>query len=147
MSRLGDLGAELLSETLKRIESIEPQPQRDDDATFAPMLKRADGLIDWSLDAYAIERRVLGFQPWPNAFTSFRSHRLIIWKATPEWIEHLRFRPGQIIEAHGDRLVVACGDATALRVSELQMEGSRRMNARDFLNGSHIEVGDVLGDD
>jgi len=146
MSRLADLGAELLSETLKRIDALAPQPQTDDSATFAPMLKRANGLIDWSLDAYAIERRVLGFQPWPNAFTSFRSHRLIIRKATPEWIEQLRFSPGQIIEARGDRLVVACGDATALRVSELQMEGSRRMNARDFLNGSHISVGEMFGE-
>jgi methionyl-tRNA formyltransferase len=111
------------------------------------MLKRADGLIDWSMDAYAIERRVRGFQPWPSAYTSFRSHRVIIWKATPEWIEQLRFSPGQIIEAHGDRLVVACGDATALRVAELQMEGSRRVAARDFLNGSHIRVGELLGSD
>jgi len=147
MSRLANLGAELLSETLKRIDALTPQTQTEDAATFAPMLKRADGLIDWTLEAYAIERRVLGFQPWPNAFTSFRSQRLIIREAAPEWIEQLRFRPGQIIEAHGDRLVVACGDATALRVSELQMEGSRRVTARDFLNGSHIKVGELLGSD
>ena len=146
MSRLADLGAELLSETLKRLDVLAPQPQTEAAATFAPMLKRADGLIDWSLDAHAIERRVLGFQPWPNAFTSFRAHRLIIWQAIPEWIEHLRFSPGQIIEARSDRLIIACGDATALRVSELQMEGSRRLSARDFLNGSHIKVGDLLGD-
>ena len=147
MTRLADLGAELISETLKRIDSLAPQPQTEDAATFAPMLKRADGLIDWSLDAYAIERRVLGFQPWPSAFTSFRSQRLIIREVTPEWIEQLRFRPGQIIEARGDRLLIACGDATALRVSELQMEGSRRVTARDFLNGTHVSVGELLGSD
>lgn len=147
MKRLADIGAELLSETIRRLESIEEKPQRDEDATFAPMLKRADGLIDWSMDAYAIERRVRGFQPWPNASTSFRSQRLIIWKATPEWIEQLLFTPGQIIEARRDRLIVACGAATALRVSELQIEASRRMSARDFLNGTHIKVGQVLGSD
>jgi methionyl-tRNA formyltransferase len=147
MTRLADLGAELLSETLKRIESIEPQPQRNEDATFAPMLKRADGLIDWTLDAYAIARRVLGFQPWPNAFTSYRAQRLIIREAAPEWIEQIRFRPGQIIEARGDRMLIACGDATALRVLELQIEGGRRVKARDFLNGTHIEVGQLLGSD
>jgi methionyl-tRNA formyltransferase len=147
MSRLADLGAELLTETLKRIDTLVPQPQTDAAATFAPMLKRADGLIDWSLDAFAIQGRVLGFQPWPNAFTSLRSQRLIVRKAAPEWIEHLKFKPGQIIEARGDRLIIACGDATALRVTELQMEGSRRVTARDFLNGAHIKVGDVLRDD
>jgi methionyl-tRNA formyltransferase len=147
MSRLADLGAELLSETLRNIDGLAPQPQTEDAATFAPMLKRADGLIDWSLDAYAIERRVLGFQPWPNAFTSLRSKRLIVRQAAPEWIEQLKFRPGQIIEARGDRLIIACGDGTALRFSELQMEGSRRVTARDFLNGTHTKVGEMLGQD
>lgn len=147
MARLTDLGAELLSETLERLDSIEPQAQSEELATLAPMLKREDGLIDWSLDAYEIERRVRGFQPWPNAFTSFSSHRLIIWEASPEWIEQLLFTPGQIIEARGDRLIIACGERTALRVSELQMEGSRRMGARDFLNGTHIKTGDMLGSD
>jgi methionyl-tRNA formyltransferase len=147
MSRLAELGAELLAETLERFDSLAPQPQTEVAATFAPMLKRDDGLIDWSLDAYAIGRRVLGFQPWPNAFTSFKSQRMIIRAAAAEWIEQLRFKPGQIIEARADRLVIACGEGTALRVSELQLEGSRRINARDFLNGSHIEVGDLLGDE
>ncbi|MEK6336711.1 MAG: methionyl-tRNA formyltransferase [Acidobacteriota bacterium] len=147
MARLAETGAELLSETLKQIQSLEPRPQQDDQATFAPILKRADGLIDWSLDAYALARRVRGFQPWPNAFTTLGSHRLIIWEAAPEWIEQLRFAPGQIIEAHGDRLVVAAGGGTALRISELQTEGGRRLKARDFLNGTHISVGQLLGSD
>jgi methionyl-tRNA formyltransferase len=147
MSRLAETGAELLSETLTALNSIEPQPQEDAAVTFAPMLKREDGLIDWSLDAFAIERRVRGFKPWPNAFTSSSSHRVIIWEATPEWIEQVRFSPGLVIEARGDRLIIACGDGTALRVSELQMEGSRRLSARDFLNGSHIKVGQMLGSD
>jgi methionyl-tRNA formyltransferase len=108
------------------------------------MLRREDGLINWSLDSYAVDRRVRGLQPWPNAFTSFKSHRLIIWKAAPEWIEQLPFKPGQIIEARGDRLLVACGQRTALRVAELQAEGGRRLSARDFLNGTHIQIGELL---
>src|SRR5260370_3165051 len=145
LTRLAEVGAELLSETLKRFDTIQSQPQRDEEATLAPILRREDGLIDWSADAFAIERRVLGFQPWPNAHTRFRSQRLIIWKATPEWIEQLAFPPGQIIEAHGDRLIIACGDRTALRVSELQTEGGRRLTARDFLNGTHLKAGELLG--
>ena len=142
LTRLAEIGAELLSETLKRLDTVQPQPQRDEEATLAPILKREDGLIDWSTDAFAIEQRVRGFQPWPNAYTSFRSQRLIIWQATSEWIEQLAFPPGQIIEARGDRLVIACGEATALRVSELQTEGGRRLSARDFLNGAHVKTGD-----
>jgi len=145
LTRLAETGAELLSETLRRFDTIQSQPQRDEESTLAPILTREDGLIDWSMDAFAIEQRVRGFQPWPNAHTSFRTQRLIIWKATPEWIEQLVFTPGQIIEARGDRLIIACGDGTALRVSELQTESGRRLSARDFLNGTHLKVGEMLG--
>lgn len=144
LSRLGDLGAELISETLSNLEGITPRPQSDSEATLAPILKREDGAIDWSMDSFAIERRVRGFQPWPNAFTEFRSRRLIIWEARSEWIEQLRFRPGQVIEVTRDRLIVACGEGTALRLTEIQLENSRRMSARDFLNGNPIKAGEVL---
>jgi methionyl-tRNA formyltransferase len=140
MSRLAEIGAELLSETLKRLDSIEPQPQHDEDATLAPMLTREGGLIDWSMDAFAIARRVRGFQPWPNAYTSLNARRLIIWSAVAQKHESQSASPGQIVEAHGDNLVIACGDGTSLRVSELQLEGSRRMSARDFINGFHVNA-------
>ncbi|MFS8086387.1 MAG: methionyl-tRNA formyltransferase, partial [Acidobacteriota bacterium] len=145
MTRLAEIGAELLSETLEQLDTIQPQAQSEAEATFAPMLKRENGLIDWTMDAYQIDRSVRGFQPWPNAFTELNSRRLIVWQATPEWIEHLRFSSGQVIEARGERLVIACGEGTALRVSELQMEGGRRLSARDFLNGAHLKAGKVLG--
>ncbi|MDX6404571.1 MAG: methionyl-tRNA formyltransferase [Blastocatellia bacterium] len=145
MKRLAETGADLLSETLKDIERLEPRPQDDSDATFAPVLKREDGRIDWTMDAAAIERRVRGFQPWPNAHTFLKSRRLIIQKASAEEIQRSSDQPGEIIEAHGDALRVACGAQTALGILELQLEDSRRMSARDFLNGAHIKVGDVLG--
>jgi methionyl-tRNA formyltransferase len=145
LARLADMGAELISETLSHLREIEAAPQIDSEATFAPILKREDGLIDWSMEAYAIERRVRGFQPWPNAYTMLKSQRLIICEAKPEWIEQLRFLPGLVIEAGRDRFIIACGDGTALRVSELQVEGSRRMSARDFLNGARVSVGERLG--
>ncbi len=145
LPRLADAGAELISETLKNLHDIHPKPQVNAEASFAPILKREDGLIDWSSDAFAIESRVRGFQPWPNAFTQFRSQRLIIWAATMEWIEQLRFPPGQVIEAARDRLIVACGEGTALRLIEVQLQDSRRMHIRDFLNGAHVSVGERLG--
>ena len=146
LSRLAVIGSDLLGETLRNLNRIEAKPQLDSEATFAPILKHEDGLIDWSMDAYAIARRVRGFQPWPKAYTTFRSQRLIIWESAPEWIEQLRFTPGQVIDAGRNRLIVACGDGTALRLIEVQLQDSRRMLARDFLNGTRLSVGQVLGD-
>jgi methionyl-tRNA formyltransferase len=146
MERLAMIGADLLSDTLKAIDHIEPKPQRDEDATFAPMLKRETGRIDWTMDAAAIDRRVRGFQPWPNAHTTLNSRRLVIWQAVAETLQQpsagIQIVPGQVIEAHGDRLLITCGESTALRILKLQPEDSRRMSARDFLNGMHVKVGE-----
>src|SRR6185503_16414423 len=81
MERLSVIGADLLGETLSRLDELTPRPQRDQDATFAPIIKKEDGLIDWSRSALAIERAVRGFQPWPNAYTNFNTKQLIIWRA------------------------------------------------------------------
>jgi methionyl-tRNA formyltransferase len=145
MARLSQVGAELLGETLARLDEIELRAQDEEKATFAPMLNREDGLIEWALDAVQIERRVRGFQPWPNAFTSYQSRRLVIWRA--EALKHYEGRSemGEIVEAHGGELVVACGDKSALRLLEVQPEGKRRMAARDFLNGAHVCSGERLG--
>lgn len=144
LGRLSNLGADLISDTLRNLHTIEPKPQIDSEATFAPILKREDGLIDWSMDAFTIERRVRGLQPWPRAFTHFRSNRLVIWNAKPEWVEQLQFPPGQIIQARGNSLIVACGAGTALRLLEVQPQDSRRMPVLDFLNGTHASVGDQM---
>jgi len=145
MNRLANIGAELVSETLNRIETIKPQPQRDEEATFAPILKRADGLVDWTMDAFAIERRVRGFQPWPGAFALHGSHRVIIWNAAAERVHSPAEQPGQIVEATGERLLIACGKASALRILSAQQEGKRRMNVREFLNGARLIQGEILG--
>ena len=145
LARLSGVGAELISETLHNLDRIEPKPQLDGEATVAPILKREDGLIDWTMDAFAIARRVRGFQPWPNAFTEFRSRRLIVWDATPEWIEQLRFTPGQVIDVTPNRLIVSCGEGTALRLHEVQLQDSKRMRARDFVNGTRLQPGELLG--
>ena len=146
MGRLARIGADLLSETLARLNEITPRPQHDRDATFAPLLQKIDGLINWSNSAISLERCVRGFQPWPNAYTQYRSQRLIIWKAAVAPTQATTSRAGEVIEAHGDKLVVACGERTALEVIELQPEGRRRMSVRDFLNGTHLQIGDRFGE-
>lgn len=141
MDRLATMGAELLSQTLAELHSLMPQAQRDDDATFAPILKRQDGLIDWFMDAFAIERRVRGFQPWPNAYSFYNSRRLIIWQALPKVIGANEHPAGTIIAAHGDELIIKCGGDTALCLLEVQAEGGRRIHTREFLNGARMEAG------
>ena len=145
MQRLADIGASLLSETLATLDDITPRPQRDRDATFAPILKKEDGLIKWSHSAFAIERHVRGLQPWPNAYTSFNSRGLIIWEAQPSLSVTSNIGVGELLVAQGDELVVQCGERTALRVLEVQPEARKRIAARDFINGMHVKVGDRFG--
>jgi len=149
MQRLSDVGAELLSETLSNLDVITPRPQRDPDATFAPLLTKTDGLINWSNHAKTIERSVRGFQPWPNAYTFHNSRRLILWRALveEEQTDSEVRRNAEVIIAHGDDLLVKCGGGSVLRLLEVQPEAKRRMSVRDFLNGTHLKSGDRFGED
>jgi methionyl-tRNA formyltransferase len=145
MSRLSVLGADLLSETLARLDEIGPREQSEEKATFAPVLRRDDGLVDWTLDAAQIERRVRGFQPWPSVYTSYNSQRLVIWRASvvsDEEIKGSEVNIGEIVKAQGDELMIACGGETLLRLHEVQPEGKRRMSVRDFLNGARVRAGE-----
>lgn len=145
MERLAEIGASLLGETLAKLHVITPRPQHDRDATFAPILKKEDGLINWKHSAFAIERRIRGFQPWPNAYTSFNSKSLILWEAQPSMSVTSGIENGELIVAQRDELVVQCGERTALRVLEVQPEARKRMAARDFINGMRVKVGDRFG--
>lgn len=145
MERLSVIGADLLSETLGKLDSIAPRKQIDGDATFAPILTRQHGLIDWTMSAVDIERRVRGFQPWPNAHTQHKGKRLIIWAAKVLDSSANDAEPGEVIDAQGDDLVVKTGQGSALRILELQPESKRRMHVRDFLNGSHLKAGESFG--
>ncbi|MCA1639368.1 MAG: methionyl-tRNA formyltransferase [Acidobacteria bacterium] len=144
MQRLSLSGADLLSETLAMYNELTPQPQNDSEATFAPLMKKEDGLIDWNLTAEEIENRVRGFQPFPTSFTLLNSKKLTIWKAEVE-VENEKWimdDTGEIMRAKGDDFVVGCGASSALKIVELQLQGKRRMSVRDFLNGTKIEIGE-----
>ena len=143
MEKLSLLGADLLSETIAMYDELVPQPQDGSLATFAPMMRKEDGLITWTSSARDIANRVRGFQPFPTAFTSYQDKKLTLWK-TESAEDSLSGSPGQIVEAKGDNLIVSCGDGT-LKINELQIEGKRRMSVRDFLNGTRVQVGEVLG--
>jgi methionyl-tRNA formyltransferase len=145
MLRLSEIGADVLSETLANFHDLTPRDQIEKDATLAPIMKKEDGLISWMLSAPDIANRVRGFQPFPTAFTYFEGKKLTLWSASQSEVPHTLKHPGEIIEAKGDSLLVFCGGDSVLGIKELQLEGKRRMSARDFINGVRPGVGKVLG--
>jgi len=145
--RLAQLGAELLSEALPRIErgEIEPIPQDHSEASYAPMLKREDGLIDWRMTAREIANRVRAFQPWPGSYTEFRKKRLTIWRAREENTTSTESaEPGTVLAIDETGIVIACEGSTALRIEEVQIEGKRRVTGREFANGARLSPGNLL---
>ena len=144
MERLSRIGADLLSETLKCISKIEPREQNNSEASLAPMMKKEDGRFTWEMPADQIARRVRGFQPFPTTFSYLKGKKLTLWRCSVAEEPAHDPVPGEIIAAHGNDLAVQCGDGRALRIHELQLEGKRRMSARDFLNGVKLSIGEKL---
>lgn len=145
--RLSTIGAELMVETLRRLErgALAPRPQDSSQATMAPRLRKEDGRIDWTRPAPEIARRVRALTPWPGAYTSFRGKLLHIWRAeTVPPAVGLAIAPGAIF-AGGGRLSVACGEGTQLLLHDVQLEGRKRLSARDFINGARVRTGETLG--
>jgi methionyl-tRNA formyltransferase len=139
-SRMAAIGSDLMIETLRGLSAgtIQPRPQDHSRATLAPILKREDGLIDFQRTAAEITNRLRGFQPWPGAFTTFRGKQLQVWQVKPA---AAALPPGEI-KVEGERLLVGCGQNTALELLEVQPEGKKRMAARDFVHGYHPRAGE-----
>ena len=150
--RLATMGAALLVRSIPAYISgtIQPVPQPAE-GTYARKITREDGLVEWSLAAEEIERRLRAFTPWPGAFTYFEasgSPRLLkIWRAQPrsEPTHPTSLdNPGVVLAADREGIRVACGQGSLL-ITELQREGSRRMSAAEFLAGQHLHPGQRLG--
>jgi methionyl-tRNA formyltransferase len=147
---LAKAGAPLVVETLAELASgtVHPRPQNHEGATYAPLLDREDGRMDFALrSAHELYNRWRGFQPWPGAFTTLDGKKLIAHRlavAGPDAREFSRAEPGQIrIENH--RLYAACAENTWLEFLELQLEGKKRLPAAEFLRGSQLPSGARLG--
>lgn len=145
LRRLAEIGAETLSRTLEQIDVLPEIAQDESRASHAPMLKREDGLLDWSLDSFAIERRIRGFANFPAAYTFLKERRLIVREATPDRVDAPRGESGEIVEINREHVSIACGNQTELRLQSVQPEGKSAMNAWDFANGAHLETGGRLG--
>ncbi len=144
--RLSLVGAELMAETLERLDrgEIKPRPQDHSQATLAPILKKEDGIINWLLSAEEIERRVRGLCPWPGAYTVFRGKGLQVWRAAVAPMPASALDPGTLF-GEGGRALVTCGNGSFLELIEVQMEGRRCVSGRDFLNGIHLSAFEKLG--
>lgn len=139
-ARLAEAGADLLVRTLAELSAIVPEPQDHSLATLAPILKREDGHIDWTLSAGEILNRARGFQPWPGAYGFLKGQRFHVWRGA---IADRQLASGALF-ADGKRLFAGCGGG-AIELLEVQLEGKKRMAASAFLNGFSIAAGEVLG--
>ncbi|MBI4523549.1 MAG: methionyl-tRNA formyltransferase [Deltaproteobacteria bacterium] len=142
--KLVPVGARLLKQTIRCLKdgSLAPKEQREEEATFAPIIKKEDGLIDWTQPAPAIERRVRAFSPWPSAFTRFKGKLLKVHRAAVAATASSGF-PGEVVRADRDGLWVATGDGV-LSLEEVQLENKKRLPAAEFLKGARIEKGTRL---
>jgi len=142
--KLSAIGAGLMVTTLRGLQadSIDPRPQDNLAATLAPILKKEDGLIDWSQPAWRILNRLRGFQPWPGAYTKFRGKTLQVLRAAIA--DSQSIAPGTVVSA-GGRLMAGCGSNTALELIDIQLEGKKRATASDFLHGYHLQPDEKLG--
>lgn len=136
-------GAELLIKTLNEFESITPVKQDDNKATKAPMMNKDMGLIDWSQDASQIERMIRAFTPWPASYSTLDSKKVKIFKSDVVESNH-NAAAGTVINIEKDSITVACGN-NALKILELQLEGKKRMDAKNFLAGYKLTKDSLLG--
>lgn len=143
--RLAHRGAELMICALAGLANgtLHRQLQDNSRATLAPILRREDGLVDFSRTATAAWNRLRGFQPWPGAFTRFRGRTLQLHAAAPAPEVGL-VKAGYFVVENG-RLLLGFAHATALEVLELQVEGKKRMSATDFINGYRPGCDEPLG--
>ncbi|MGJ7922446.1 methionyl-tRNA formyltransferase [Neobacillus sp. LXY-4] len=146
--KLSKLGSELLLETLPKLIAGEltPIPQNEEEATFAPNIKREQEKIDWTKPGEEIYNQIRGLNPWPVAYTIWNDLPLKIWQSRKLNTEK-QAEPGTVIDIHKDGIVIATGDQTALKITEIQPAGKKKMTTEQFLQGKvSISVGDQIGD-
>lgn len=144
--RLAQMGGPLLLDTLKQVEegSVTRTPQEHEKHTYAKMLSKELGNLDFNRPAKELERLIRGLNPWPSAYTRLKGKTLKIWKSSVAKGDESR-QPGTVIKCGKGILLVQCKDS-ALAIEELQLEGKKRMDTDAFLRGCQIEEGLVLGE-
>jgi methionyl-tRNA formyltransferase len=144
-ARLAPLGADLLIEAVQQLaaQCVHREKQNETEATYAPVLKKEDGLIDWLRPAGEIYNRLRGFTPWPAAYTTFRGQQLLVLGA--RIAERSHALPGTL-QSDKRQLFVSCGENSTLELLEIQLGGKKRMSAQAFINGYKPAEYERLGD-
>jgi methionyl-tRNA formyltransferase len=144
-SKLSQIGAELLVQTMQGLQagSITPKRQDESAASHAPILTRDDGAIDFSLSAKEVYDRWRGFQPWPGAWTTIDGKKLLVCRMLPAHVAATA-EPGSLHVDQG-RLFASCAEGSWIAFEEIQLEGKKRMPSEDFLRGFPLKSGDRLG--
>ena len=146
--KLAELGGEMIVKYLPAIEAGEVKPVKQDDSlsSYAPMLRKKMGEIDWTMSAAQIEQRMRGMLPWPGAYTTLEGHTLKIWSARvlPADSKYADAVPGTVLFTDKKTICVAAGQG-ALALLEVQAEGKKRMGTDAFLRGTKVPEGTVLG--
>jgi methionyl-tRNA formyltransferase len=139
-ARMSALGAELIAESLLRFDGAEisPAPQEEKNASSAPILKKEEGRIDWTFPAQKIYNRMRGFTPWPGSYSTFRGQTCHLW-GYPQSIDAAaaHIPPGEIVVSSKEVFVV-CGEGTRLRLDSIQIQGRKKVSAREFANGARF---------
>ncbi|NWG39642.1 MAG: methionyl-tRNA formyltransferase [Hydrogenophilaceae bacterium] len=138
--KLALLGATAIVEALAGLQNLKPSPQPEAGVTYAAKLSKEEARLDWQLPADVIVRKIRAFNPVPGAWTTLNGEPLKIWQADAIG---LKGNPGEVLRADSEGLVVACGQG-AVKVTELQKAGARRMDVATFLAGSKIISGTRL---
>jgi len=141
--RLSTMGAELLKQELPRYVAgqITPKPQDDAQATMAPLLRKSDGRINWDQTAQAVHNQIRGMNPWPGAHTVLGGRHIKVHRAVPSTLDPQGAAPGEVTALDPEGILVACTEGT-LEIRELQESGRKRVDARAFITGRRVAVGD-----
>ena len=148
--RLAILGGEAIVDTIKNFDNIKPTPQGETTTEYAKMISKSMGEIDFNKSAVQIERLIRGMNPWPSAYTKYQGKVLKIWDAAVEddisEIQNINLNENYgKIYSFNNRIFIVCNQSV-LEVLSLQLEGKKRMSAKDFLMGKEIEQGYKLGE-
>ena len=144
--KLCEAGAKLIVQALPLIEDgkLIPEKQKEEDATYVTVLKKSQGHIDWTKEALVIDRLIRGLNPWPSAYTYYDSKTLKIWEAEPGELEEGPAQAGTVTKVEKDAFYVKTGKGE-LKVTQVQLEGKKRMSVKDFLLGYALKPDTILG--
>lgn len=144
--KLSALGAEVLKQTLKKLEAneLERIPQDDSIATYAPIITKNIGEIDWSKSSCEIYNLIRGTNPWPGAFTYYKGCTMKVWESEIVSEEPHDLKPGTICKVNREGILVCCGKGK-INIKEVQFASCRRMCVGDYICGNKIDEGEILG--